>query len=231
MRSKFFHGLLTWVIYYYIRLVYMTCRWTYYGLEHRTKLIDEGKGAAIFLWHNRIAMMPFSWPMSEIPLHVLASAHRDGQIVTGAMGRFGVDTISIESRQGAVNASRKVVKLLKSGQYIGITPDGPRGPRQRVKVGTLQMARLAQVPVAMVSYATSKRKLLGSWDKFCFPLPFSKGVIIWGPSLYVPRQITAPDLEALRLDIERQMLNLNNEADRLVGQPRIEPAPIIVDGE
>jgi len=83
----------------------------------------------------------------------------------------------------------------------------------------------------MVSYATSKRKMLGSWDKFCFPLPFSKGVIIWGPSLYVPRQINADELEALRLDVEMKMHHLNNEADRLVGQSTIDPAPLVEDGE
>ena len=58
------------------------------------------------------------------------------------------------------------------------------------------------------------------------PLPFGKGVLIWGNPIAPP----APDasdaeVEAVRLALEAEMNRIAAEADRIAGVEPIQPAP------
>ena len=46
-----------------------------------------------------------------------------------------------------------MITALKAGQCVGVTPDGPRGPRMRVSAGVVHAARLAGVPGEPVTSA------------------------------------------------------------------------------
>ena len=224
MKTEWFHHFVSWCIAKYIYLVYKTSRWELHGLDIRDRLINSEEPFIIILWHNRIAMMPFAWPTFDVPLCILASGHRDGMMVDRAMGRYGVETIPVSSRSTGAGSVKAIVKELRNGGRVGITPDGPRGPRMRCKDGVVAMARLAKVRVAMVAYATSRRKLLRSWDKFCFPLPFSRGVVLWHEGYELPDKPDAEALEAFRVKLEDGLTALTDEADRMVGNQPISPA-------
>ena len=49
-------------------------------------------------------------------------------------------------------------RLLARGESVGITPDGPRGPRMRVKPGAIKAAQLSGIPVLPVSGAVARRR-------------------------------------------------------------------------
>jgi lysophospholipid acyltransferase (LPLAT)-like uncharacterized protein len=114
--------------------------------------------------------------------------------------------------------------LLDRGESIGITPDGPRGPRMRAKAGAIKAAQLSGAPVLPVSGAVGRRRILGSWDSFCLALPFSRGVIQWGEPIQVPRQASDAEMERLRLLLEDRLNGLTAEADRHFGHTAIAPA-------
>ena len=40
--------------------------------------------------------------------------------------------------------------------YIGITPDGPRGPNQKVSDGIIKISKATQVPIIPIGFASSK---------------------------------------------------------------------------
>jgi len=86
-------------------------------------------------------------------------------------------------------------------------------------------AAVARVPVIPVSAAISHCRILGSWDRFILPLPFGRGVIVWGEPILLSADTDHDTIEAGRLAIEAALNRLSEDADRRMGRPPIEPAP------
>ncbi len=88
------------------------------------------------------------------------------------------------------------------------------------------MARLARVPILTASYSASRRRVLQSWDRFIVPLPFARGVFVWGEPVTVPADADDAALEAARQALEDRLNAITGEADRRCGWPAIEPAAL-----
>lgn len=224
-KSERVRGLLCWLVAQYIRLVHRTARWQVVGQAIPEAIWAENKPFILSFWHGRLLMMPRAWPRSQ-PIHMLISQHRDGQLIARTVGHFGIKTAAGSSTRGGSGALRTMLKALKAGENVGITPDGPRGPRQRATDGVIHIARMSGVPVVPLAYAARRRKLLGTWDRFMVPLPFSGGVFIWGQPLEVPRTAGDAEIEQLRVTLEDRMNTLTAEADRLAGHPTTEPEAV-----
>lgn len=121
------------------------------------------------------------------PIFALVSRHRDGQFIGTVVRRFGIEPVLGSSSRGGANGLRKLRRLLRQGAVIGLTPDGPRGPRRHAARGVAQLAASAGVPVLPCAARTSRRLVLKTWDRMSFPLPFGCGVVVCGPAIYVPR--------------------------------------------
>lgn len=213
----------SWLLARYIRFVYRTGRWTTRGGEIPARLWDRGEPFICALWHGRLLMICCTWRRGAA-FSMLASQHRDGDIIAGAIAHFGLKSVRGSSRRGGSAAFRTMVKLLAAGEYAGITPDGPRGPAMRSNEGVIALARLSRAPIVAVSYSTSRRRLLGTWDRFLVPLPFASGVFVWGEALVVPRDADAAACEAAREELEARLNAVTAEADRLCGQTPLVPA-------
>jgi lysophospholipid acyltransferase (LPLAT)-like uncharacterized protein len=216
LRSSLSRRIACWVTQLYIRFVYLTNRWSIEGYEWTRHLSREGRTCIVTFWHGRLLMMPFAWHRLA-PFHMLISAHRDGRIIAGAMTYFGIETIAGSSSRGGSSALRAILKRLKEGACVGITPDGPRGPAMTVSIGMINMARLAGVPIVPVTYATSHRRELATWDHFQLALPFGRGVFLFGDPLEISAELDEAGLEDIRSLLERRMVEMVREADRLVG--------------
>lgn len=208
----------------YIRLVYRTSRFTTEGGDVPAPYWRDGKPFILAFWHGRLLMAPMAWPQSAT-MNMLISGHNDGRIIADAISHFGLGTIVGSKSKGGSSALRAIVRALGDGQNVGFTPDGPRGPCMRVSAGVIAAARLGRVPIIPLSYATTRRRLLGSWDHFHLALPFSRGLFLWGEPILVPSNADATEQERLRLLLEARMNDLTAEADRRCGHAPIDPAP------
>lgn len=179
--------------------------------------------AIVAFWHNRLAMMPVCWPSRE-PFHMLISSHPDGQLVARAIGHFGIGAIAGSSTRGGSDALRALVRKLKAGESVGLTPDGPRGPRMRAGEGAIALARLSGAPVLPVSVSVSRRKVLGTWDQLIVPLPFGRGAVVWGNPITVPGDADTTTISNLAGQLELTLNTISAEADRLVGHEAMSPA-------
>ncbi|KIL97569.1 Protein of unknown function DUF374 [Paramagnetospirillum magnetotacticum MS-1] len=221
-KSEGLRGLLCWLGSLYIRLVYLTGRWSVVNGGHAQALWDQGKPFILAFWHGRILMMPKSWRPS-VPIHMLISQHRDGQLIARTVSHFGIDTVQGSTTRGGSAALRSMLKFLKSGQCVGITPDGPKGPRMRASDGIVAVAKLAGVPILPATFATSRRTLLGSWDRFAVAWPFSRGVFVWGDPIVVPKDADEAAMEAARQAVEDSLNAITRDADARMGQETPEP--------
>ena len=207
----------------YIWFVHATSRWQIVNQDIPQAYWDSDKPFILAFWHGRILMMPYCWPRGR-RMNMLISRHRDGGLIADTIGWFGLDTVrgstakpGRERDKGATAALMEMLRKLKSGEYVGITPDGPRGPRMRATEGVAAVARLAGVPVIPCAFGTRSRRLLSSWDRFVVALPFSRGVFVWGQPIEVPAGARGAVLDAARLQIEAGLNEVTREADRLTG--------------
>lgn len=217
---------LCWVGAQYIRLVRVTGRWDSVGAELPAQFWDGGKPFILAFWHGRILMMPYSWRRSQ-PIRMLISGHRDGQIIARTVSHFGIDTVEGSSSKGGSAALRSMLKALKDGVCVGITPDGPRGPRMRASEGIVQVARLSGATVIPCTFSAARRKVLGSWDRFIVAWPFTRGVFVWGAPITVDRDADANTQEAARLAIEDALNAITRDADARMGHAPLQPAEAV----
>ncbi|MBE0533708.1 MAG: lysophospholipid acyltransferase family protein [Rhodospirillales bacterium] len=215
---------LCWLGAQYIRFVHATGHWSVVRGDIPQALWERGEPFILCFWHGRLLMMPYCWNR-RVAIHMLISRHRDGKIIARTVGHFGIRTIAGSSKRGGAGALRAMLKALQGGECVGITPDGPRGPRMRASDGVVAVARLAGVPIVPATFAADRRKVLGSWDRFVVAWPFASGVLAWGEPIRVERDADEAAVEAARARVEDALNALTAEADALMGAAPIEPAP------
>ena len=226
LKSDFVQKLAIWLAAGYIRLVYFTVRWQIIGEDIPAKFIGQDEPFILSFWHGRLLMLIALWKRRK-PIHMLASNHRDGQLIVKTAGYFGVQAITGSSSRGGAGAARAMVKVMKQGDCTGITPDGPRGPRMQAQDGIVTIARLSGASIIPVSYSIRRGKILNSWDRFLVAAPFSSGVMIWGEPISVPRDADEQTCEGIRLTVENSLNELTRKADTLCGRDPVDPAPLI----
>ena len=208
-----------------------TTRWSIEHSERVEPIIKGGKGVIALTWHSRFLMLTSAWKKSYQKPHVLISRSRDGNVVAHAAQFLGLDTIRGSSKKaakdkGGAKAGQDIVEAIENNGCVVITPDGPRGPYQRIVQGPIRLARLTGAPLMPCAFAIKNRKQLGTWDKLIMPFPFGRGKIIWGTPVYIPADADEADLELYRGEIESEMNELLAEADRAMGHEPTWPAPL-----
>jgi lysophospholipid acyltransferase (LPLAT)-like uncharacterized protein len=225
LRAEQRRGIACWLIQLYIRIVHRTSRWTTSGAEIPDALIRAKRPFIVAFWHGRLLMLPAMWAR-RAPLYMLMSGHRDGRLIAGAVAYFGIGSIEGSSSEGGSAALRTMLRHVRDGAMVGITPDGPDGPAMRASPGIVAAARLARAPIVPMTYATSRRRILATWDRFHLALPFSRGAFLWGEAIEVPGELDAAGAEPWRRLIEERMTALTAEADRRVGCAATEPGTL-----
>jgi len=225
---------LGWLVAAYMTLVKYTTRWEIERAEQVENIIKGGEGVIALVWHSRFMMLTAAWKKQYQLPYVLISRSREGNIVAHTSHRLGLKTIRGSTKKaakgkmgakakGGAKASLDIVTALENKGCIVVTPDGPRGPRQRLGDGPLRLAKLTAAPLMPCTFAVKNRKKLNTWDQLVIPLPFGRGKIIWGTPVSVPANADDRDIENLRQRIESEMNIFLADADRSLGHTTIEP--------
>ena len=137
------------------------------GHEHVDRLYREGKRVIIAFWHARQLMMPLTYRGTGA--HILISQHQDGEVIARVVERFGFRAVRGSSTRGGVEALRELIRLARSGVDLVVTPDGPKGPAQVAKMGVIQLARVAKLPIIPLAFSCSKKNFfrvgIASWSR------------------------------------------------------------------
>ena len=190
-----------------IRILSWTLR---FKVEDRCGFTEEGRidGPVIWcIWHNRMVGLA----TARRPVYprrqgvVLTSASHDGAAIAAAVKVLGVGAVRGSSSRRGSAAIKELVRCVKRGLDVGVTPDGPRGPRYRLNPGVIKLAQVTQVPVMGFHVHFGAAIRLKTWDRFVIPLPFSKLTVIFDELLAVPRDLDDDGFEAKRREIEEMM--------------------------
>ena len=166
--------------------------------DSRVVIRDAPNPTVFLLWHNRlfVAADIYKRFRKGHPMHALVSASKDGAWLSAFFKWMGIETVRGSRNFRGTQALRELLKHVKSGKDIAITPDGSKGPIYKLKPGVLMPAKHAGGVVLMTA-AFAKSKQLKSWDRFHIPMPFSKVV-------FRAEKITYADIKKAGLNAEVQ---------------------------
>lgn len=225
-RSSFAVNAVGRTLAFYLRLVRATSRFTIDPPDLYEK-VDPELPVIVAMWHGQHFMVPFL----RKPYHraaVLISRSADGEMNAIAAERLGMITIRgsgsnnrkhLLFKRGAA-AFRDMLRMLGEGVTVALTADVPKGPARRAGLGIVMLARESGRPVYPAAVATSRRMQMNSWDKASINLPFSRGVIVAGEPITVPRDADEEAMEACRVRIEAALNAVTERAYDIVDRRR-----------
>ena len=177
------------------------------GDEALREIVDRDERFVLAFWHRRLVMMPLAYPFirrkgnEDRGVAILASDSRDGERSTATWAYFRIHAVRGTASDDGAKALVRMIKAVREGWDFGITPDGPRGPRQKLKPGVLALARKTGAWIVPVCVAADRAITLKTWDRMLLPLPFSAVTVRYGaPTRHVAQDeeaVDAADLEAV----------------------------------
>lgn len=188
-----------------------TCRIETSGEEAHRRLREAGKPVILLIWHGRILMAP--WFFRKRGIMPLVSPSGDGEFIARITGGWGYKNLRGSSSHAIVKAWGAMLRELRAGGELIIVPDGPRGPDRILKPGCVRLARETGAALVPVTFAASRPKFLGSWDRFMLIRPFSRVRAAFGAPLFVDAATEDPDTACRR--VQAACLALEKEADGL----------------
>ena len=182
----------------------------------------RGEQVILAFWHNRVVMMPIPYQGRGRKVCIMNSQHRDGEIATRALERWGIRSVRGSATRGGAGGFLQLVNAFRDGYDLAVVPDGPRGPRYKVKRGVVHLGKATGAPIIPVTYAATRRRQLRSWDRLIIPLPMARIVFVVGEPLQVPRHSSDDEVEALRVELEDRLNTITTAADQRVDHGRDE---------
>lgn len=181
-----------------IRLLASTWRYRVLSEDELTKLRATGAPFVFSIWHGQL--LPLLWHHRGQGVAILVSEHKDGELIARFAESLGYGTIRGSSSRGAAGALLGLVRALKDGREVGITPDGPRGPACSYAPGAAVAASKAGALVLPMAAHANRAWRLNSWDRFMIPKPFARVTVAYGEPVRLPGDARAAAGETPRLE-------------------------------
>ncbi|MBR4311146.1 MAG: lysophospholipid acyltransferase family protein [Akkermansia sp.] len=218
LRKKWWTVPVGHLVWFFITLVCLTLR--------KKVIFEDADGkpmgsfqCIIALWHNRVFVPCYVYRYvlkgKKVQMSMLTSASKDGALLATVAKDYGMRAVRGSSRRRGVAGFMDMLRELKDGCSMCITPDGPKGPIYKCHPGVIKLASVSGLPIvpARVSYSSYWR-IKKAWDGFVIPNPLSRVVVHLAKPLEVPADLT-PELQQEYCEKLNQIL--------AVGTPDFEP--------
>ena len=166
-------------------------------------LWKNNKPFILAFWHGQLMMISYVWKSNQ-ELSILASGHSDGRFGSYLGKYFNLNNIPVNSKNKS-KSLRDALNILQKRKCIGITPDGPRGPKQKASSGIIKISKATQVPIIALGFDSTSNKKLGSWDSFLLTYPFSKCCYVWSDPILIPNDIKDNEIQKYQNLIESEI--------------------------
>lgn len=200
-----------------VKLLAYTLRISHEGLEPVQDLIYADRRLILAFWHRRLVMMPLAYPFKRKGrgVAILASDSKDGERSTATWKWFGIHAVRGTAAGDGAKALVRMIHAVKDGWDFGITPDGPKGPRQKLKPGVVALAKKTGALIIPVCVAYERAWTLKTWDSMPIPKPFAACIVRFGEPMEVPPKADDgewnPKLEAVLNGMEEWAERMSHE--------------------
>ncbi len=187
LKQKWVSYILARIVKYTIKTILLTCRFRVEGMDTFAETAAKGR-CILMLWHNRLILVAevMTRFAPQFKYAALISNSRDAEILASHTNSYSVGRALRVPHDARAQVLRTMVKQLKEGNEVMIiTPDGPRGPRYKIKPGVAFAAKMASANIIPFSWDASSVWTFNTWDKLMLPKPFSTITVTLGSPLTV----------------------------------------------
>jgi len=207
-KNIFFLNIFANLVFLSLWIIKSTSRWNGINEDIIEKELNNKKSLIVLIWHYQLMGSTFSWRFKP-KLRPIATSHRDGQLSTLVQKKFGLDPL-LRKKDNPTFLIKNISKAVKNGDCIYITPDAPHGPPKKINTNIFKLCQKFDLNIAILSFHTNEYFRINSWDKLKIPLPFSKGVYLWGNEIVQSKEFKN------EIDFNKKISNeLNKNSDRI----------------
>ncbi|MDP7638308.1 MAG: lysophospholipid acyltransferase family protein [Candidatus Hydrogenedentes bacterium] len=192
-----------------------TCRISVRSAEHLWRTLEENGRALLGIWHETLMAAP--WLHVHNGYHTLTSHSFDGEFAAQLMGRFGIKAVRGSSSRGALKALADLTVAAESVRVVGLTLDGPRGPRRVAKSGLAYISARTGLPIVPQAIATVPSWRMRSWDRLMIPKPFSKVIWAYGPPIPPPSSTGSESIQETTSRLQSELNSLHEGIEGELG--------------
>ena len=157
-------------------------------------------------WHR--CTLAAGWYFRPFRCSILISQSFDGELTARTLGLLGYGSVRGSSSRGGAAGLMALREVLTRNEPVVFTADGPRGPIYQTKTGPVKLAAMTGERMGSFYLLPEHAWVMGSWDRFMIPMPFSRVVVSWA------RAVDAPSLDADAETLEKKRLELNDALER-----------------
>ncbi len=200
-----------WASKFFIDFLFLFSRVKIIGYDAVADQIKSRRFIFAF-WHSRILLLCHRH--KNLNASIMVSNSGDGEIIAQVLQRQGHNTVRGSTRKGGMRALIQQIEDMRTHTRPGVViPDGPQGPRHKVKRGVVLLAQKTGVPIIPLAYSSSRRKVFNSWDRFLLPYPWSKGIIVYGRPIQVAPDVDEEAISAVMTELEAELNQITQLAD------------------
>ena len=177
-KNNFFLNLFANLVFLSLWIIKSTSNWKGVNEQIIEKELTKKKTLIVLIWHHQLMGSTFSWKFKP-KLRPIATSHRDGQLSTLVQKKFGLDPL-LRKKDNPTFLIKNISKAVQNEDCIYITPDAPHGPPKKINTNIFKLCQKFDLNIAILSFHTNRHFRINSWDKLKIPLPFSKGIYLWG---------------------------------------------------
>jgi lysophospholipid acyltransferase (LPLAT)-like uncharacterized protein len=202
----------------YLELIWRTARIRVVNEDRLVEALREHGAVVPVFWHQHLLLCSRFLTDDGIPglkPGFMISPSVDGEAPTMLARLYGAHVVRGSGSYTGVRAVRGVHHAIaKELISPAITPDGPRGPRFKMKPGAIFAAQISRKPVVPIAYAARPARLLKTWDKFVVPFPFAKVRIAIGEPYFPARKLDEAQMQDAQRELENRLLQVFEDAQR-----------------
>jgi lysophospholipid acyltransferase (LPLAT)-like uncharacterized protein len=196
-----------------MHFVFLTSKRVFYNYEGMLEQYKQGASTLGAIWHQDAILVPFTFRGYNVV--TMVSKSDLGEIMAFIVRRMGFVPVRGGSSMAGSDALAEVIDYIRTHERIlfGITVDGSRGPKYKVKKGIIVVAKESGVPIYPVRAWAKRTALLPTWDNTLVPLPFNEFVYFVGDPVYVPPDATLEEIEDKRQELEDGLMRLTERSE------------------
>ena len=200
-----------------IKVLGSSMRFEVEGAEHLEAIEAAGKFPIYTFWHDRIFLGTYFWRDRDIG--IMTSQSFDGEYIARFVRRFGHLPIRGSSSSGGSRALVEMIKSMRTNRHpMAFTVDGPRGPKYKVKLGPVILAKKTGNPIMPFVIEPKRFWNAKSWDKMQVPKPFTHALTIIGEPIYVDANASEAEVEAKLTELQKSLDNLVERGKKWSGR-------------
>ena len=173
-------------------------------------LNSKNQNYVLAFWHGTM-LLP--WYLHGAPnFAALTSKSKDGDLLAKVLKKWKYQVVRGSSSTGGDVALGIMVDYARNKYSIAITPDGPRGPRQKFKAGAVVTAKKTKIPLVLTGVGFRRKKYLSNWDKFEIPYFFTAAKVVYSDAIYVDSNLNYDETSEVISKCDEELNKLQLQA-------------------